>query len=193
MPGGEISPEEVKTRFNDARAKVISLISDWEKSGNGFGQRREADSDFGHMTEDHLQDGDVRSSFLKDWKGQKEHHLCLWHLADSLGILCNVVNVLSKIIAVSLDEPVSTVASITQNKRTRTALLEEERSRATEREGRAMAFQEQVGWSLNSMAISQQEALLLKLQERCDEIQLRVYDATDSEVPISIGKLNALQ
>jgi hypothetical protein len=46
MPAGLITAEEVKKRFTDARAKLIKIISKWELSGNGFGQRTVADDDF---------------------------------------------------------------------------------------------------------------------------------------------------
>jgi hypothetical protein len=38
MPG-PMTPEDVKSRLADARAKLILIINKWGKSGNGFGQR----------------------------------------------------------------------------------------------------------------------------------------------------------
>ena len=88
MPGGEITPEEVKTRFGDARAKLIQIIANWEKSGNGFGQRSETEEGWGNFSSDHmLECGDNRSGFVKTHLGQHGHHLYVWHLSDNEGIL----------------------------------------------------------------------------------------------------------
>jgi hypothetical protein len=91
MPG-EVTPEEVKKRFADARAKLIKIIAAWELSGNGFGQRTQDEDDFGHMTEEILSAGDNRSHFLRD--KMKEHVLYFWHLADRNELLKNVLNVI---------------------------------------------------------------------------------------------------
>jgi hypothetical protein len=92
MPG-EVTPEEVKKRFADARAKLIKLISKWELSGNGFGQRALDDDEFGHMGEDEMEAGDNRGNFLDSMT--KEHILYFWHLADSNELLKNILNVIA--------------------------------------------------------------------------------------------------
>jgi hypothetical protein len=92
MPG-EMNPEECKKRFADSRAKLIKIISKWELSGNGFGQRCLADDDFGHMGEEEPEAGDNRSNFLDSMT--KEHILYFWHLADSNELLKNVLNVIA--------------------------------------------------------------------------------------------------
>jgi hypothetical protein len=38
------SPDKVKDKLADVRAKLVILISDWEKSGNGGGNRAETDT-----------------------------------------------------------------------------------------------------------------------------------------------------
>jgi hypothetical protein len=92
MPG-EVTPEEVKKRFADARAKLIKLISKWELSGNGFGQRALDDDEFGHMGDDEMEAGDNRGNFLDAMT--KEHILYFWHLADSNELLKNILNVIA--------------------------------------------------------------------------------------------------
>jgi hypothetical protein len=92
MPG-DTNPEECKKRFADARAKLIKIISKWELSGNGFGQRGIDDDDFGHLGRDELEAGDNRSNFLDSMT--KEHILYFWHLADKNELLKNVMNVIA--------------------------------------------------------------------------------------------------
>jgi hypothetical protein len=95
---------------------VITLISNWEKSGNGFGQQlnREFDEDgYGHK--DVLVDGDDRSSFV-NYKTIHPYHLYLWDRSDNMGVLKNVICVLSN--AVSADcENIPMDLSKTQKKR----------------------------------------------------------------------------
>jgi hypothetical protein len=92
MPG-PIDPEDCKKRFSDARAKLIKIISKWELSGNGFGQRSLEDDDFGHMGQEELEAGDNRANFLDSMT--KEHILYFWHLADKNELLKNVLNVIA--------------------------------------------------------------------------------------------------
>jgi hypothetical protein len=92
MPG-TVTPEEVKKRFADARAKLIKIISKWELSGNGFGQRSVGEDDFGHMGEDNLEAGENRGSFLDSMT--KEHILYFWYLADKNELMKNVLNVIA--------------------------------------------------------------------------------------------------
>jgi hypothetical protein len=116
MPGGPMTAEDAKTRLADARAKLIAIIFKWEQSGNGFGQRDEDDEEFGHFK---IGKGDSRSSFVRESHGQKSHHLYLWHLSDTMGVLKNVLNVLSPEIAGD-SEKCPKGLSLTQKKRTGT-------------------------------------------------------------------------
>jgi hypothetical protein len=96
MPG-PMTPEDVKLRLADARAKLILVINKWEKSGNVFGQRDEDDADFGFLEEHHHQD-DNRSSFLTTYKS---HILYFWHLSDQEDILQSVKAEIDEGLAVS--------------------------------------------------------------------------------------------
>ena len=115
LPGGKITVQDVKSRLADARAKLIVIISKWERSGNGFGQRDVDDPRFGHFN---AGKGDCRADFVKDTHGQKSHHLYLWHLSDIMGVLKNVLTVLSQEVAGDSSRcPVD--LSLTQKKRAR--------------------------------------------------------------------------
>jgi hypothetical protein len=87
-----MDPEECKKRFADSRAKLIKIISKWELSGNGFGQRAPDDEEYGHMGTEELEAGDNRANFLDSMT--KEHILYFWHLADRHELLKNVLNVI---------------------------------------------------------------------------------------------------
>jgi hypothetical protein len=115
MPGCPITMQDAKSRLADARAKLIVIISKWERSGNGFGQRDVEDPRFGHFN---AGKGDCRADFLKDAHGQRSHHLYLWHLSDTMGVLKNVLTVLSQEVAGDSSRcPVD--LSLTQKKRGR--------------------------------------------------------------------------
>jgi hypothetical protein len=91
MPA-RVTPEECKKRFADSRAKLIKIISKWELSGNGFGQRTREDDDFGHLDEECFEAGDNRGNFLDSMT--KEHILYFWHLADEHQLMKQVLNVI---------------------------------------------------------------------------------------------------
>jgi predicted DNA-binding protein YlxM (UPF0122 family) len=93
MPG-PLTAEECKKRFADCRAKLIKIISKWELSGNGFGQRALDEDDFGHLDEENFEAGDNRGNFLDSQT--KEHILYFWHMADSNQLLKNVLNVIAE-------------------------------------------------------------------------------------------------
>jgi hypothetical protein len=92
MPG-PMDAEECKRRFADGRAKLIKIISKWELSGNGFGQRTVEDEDFGHLGEEEFEAGDNRGNFLDSMT--KEHILYFWHLADQNELLKNVLCIIA--------------------------------------------------------------------------------------------------
>jgi hypothetical protein len=108
----------------------------------------------------------------------------LWYLADSLGILNNVLNVLAKSVAVSSEETVATTTSTVQKKRSRTIFLEEETKRARQRDRRTDSFQRNIGTSLTALAISAKEEHLFRLQNRLTDYKLQAMEAEESDGPI---------
>ena len=116
MLGGEITGEQVRGRYGGSRALLVPMVHDWERSGNGFGQRSTQDSSWGHYSEEH-QDGDNRGSFLHSDLANKEHLLYFWHLADTEGILKNMLNVLAKDVRIDCDGHMRVDTSQVQHKR----------------------------------------------------------------------------
>ena len=152
MPG-EVTPEEVKKRFANARAQMIKIIANWEISGNGFGQREPEDADYGHMDEERLSAGDNRSHFL--WDKAKEHILYFWHMADRSELLKNVLNVICHSSVANSDtyhstSELSSAAAQATNKRK----ANDARS--------ADAFRDRMG---QAMSVMSQAAILQELRE----------------------------
>ena len=166
MPG-PITAEEVKRRLADARAKLMKVISKWELSGNGFGQRAITDAQFGHMEEEQLEDGDNRATYL-DGIG-KEHLLILWQFGDQDGVLQTFLNKLSKAVAVDCDN-IHTDTSAVQHRR-----------QMTEEQQRSIAFQNSVAESMATMSYA---AMMQELREsefqafRCKEL---AFTTTNTE------------
>ena len=156
MPGGAITAADVKARLGDARARMIAIISDWEKSGNGFGQRDEYDEAFGHVEPEMANaNGDDRARFVKLHLGQRFHHLYLWHLADTMGVLKNVLNVLSKEVAGDTDSIPSGCVETQRKRNARFVVDDEER---LEENAKKQRFREGVMNSLKSIGDELKEA-----------------------------------
>ena len=81
-----VTPEKVKSKIADSRAKVALLANAWHQSGNGDSQlvQKEGSEKFAHFDTE-LIDGDDRASFLP--VGGKPHHLYMWSLFDEYQIL----------------------------------------------------------------------------------------------------------
>ncbi|CAB9530620.1 unknown protein [Seminavis robusta] len=172
MPGGEVSQEEVKTRIADSRARLISIIFDWELSGNGFGQRTQGDGQWGHFSEQHmeLEDGDNRANFVKPHLGQRIHHLYLWHLSDSMEILTKVLNVLSGEVAAD-SERAGDTAVVRRRRRAAAALAADRRQRKK--------FRNVVGSSLSAIAITNKEDNIRHEEDKVERLTFAQLAAED--------------
>jgi hypothetical protein len=147
MPGGPITAEDAKTRLSDARAKMISIIKDCERSGNGFGQRDVSDDSFGEFDPEAFDTtrGDERSAFVKPHLGQRFHHLYFWHLCETMGVLKTVLNVLSPEVSGDTDSVPGSTTS-TQKKRRGSVPSDDDEERVAKKK-----FREGVQLSLKSI------------------------------------------
>ena len=157
------------------------------------------DRSWGHFTDEHREslDGDNRGSFLqvldKKQAKNRDHLLYLWHLIDMHGILENVLNVLSKDVAVDSDGKIRIGAQETQTKRRATIEKEEEK-----REQKKL--RKDVGTAMNVFVKSSTEDSLtakrqaiVDLEERLTENEVKELMATDPRVRACYGKLIAKQ
>jgi hypothetical protein len=170
---------------------LIKLISKWELSGNGFGQRAISDDDFGHLGEEEMEAGDNRGNFLDSMT--KEHILYFWHLADRNELLKNVLSVIAETSSADSEnyQTTSTLsATVVTNSRRRsaetraandfrlimgsalttmsvTAMLQELRGA----EAQAMKYQELVITTDNERLKTLYERYAAREQERIDDLQ----------------------
>jgi hypothetical protein len=137
---GPVTPEQVKTRMADTKTKLMIMIDNWERSGNGDGNNKEGTEEncnedegpivrndgWGHfpllrMT---YQD-DNRENFLPP--GHKSYLLYWWHLMDAEDILLFVLNVLPGVTSATCDSIPRAGAAVKRRKRQETEEQEEER------------------------------------------------------------------
>ncbi|CAB9516211.1 unknown protein [Seminavis robusta] len=182
MPG-KVTPEDVKRRWGDCRAKLIKMISRWELSGNGFGQRHQGDDDFGHMDDDVMECGDNRANFMDSQT--KEHILYLWHVADQEEILKNVLHVIAESSCADSETcpSVSTTDAVTASSRKR---------RADERQ--LAFFRAKMGLAMTCMS---RAALVKELRETQDkemEYTIKLLDTTEGSKihEIYLGRIATL-
>ncbi|CAB9518311.1 hypothetical protein SEMRO_922_G220650.1 [Seminavis robusta] len=180
MPG-KVTPDEVKRRWGDSRAKLIKIIAKWELSGNGFGQRGVSDDNFGHLGDDMLECGDNRANFLDSQT--KEHILYLWHVADEAQILKNVMSVISESCAATSE----TCSSVSGS--------ENAVARRRRTDERALGFfRAKMGLAMHTMSRAAIFKELRESQEKLFEAQLRVMEVTSEELSeLWMGRVRYLE
>jgi hypothetical protein len=173
MPGGKIDAETVKSRLADARAKLLQVITNWEASGNGAGQRTLEDEGFGHYeaSTSVTQAGDNRANFINKSLGHRNHLLYFWYLADKMGVLSHVLNVLSSDMAGDGDQVNRNTQQVQQ--RRKNAALD-----AVERKERR-DFRLAVGNSLAALAIATKDDLIRKEEDKIERYAIEALEAEE--------------
>lgn len=145
----------------------------WETSGNGFGQRdiENEPEAWGRFTDEHLQAGDNRSEFIQKEKGHRNHHLYLWHLADTMGIFSNVLNIMSSEVAANSTNVATDCAQV-QKSRKRASTDGKEEAKKARVEAKQEAFQIGVVASLSSISAAQVQELLGREENKLREFKL---------------------
>ena len=87
----KVTPDQVKRWLADRKTKLVLVINKWERSGNGGGNRKEADEMFGQEEGAEFQDDDDRANFLS---GNRTSLLYFWHMAIEHDLLSHTVNIL---------------------------------------------------------------------------------------------------
>jgi hypothetical protein len=207
MPGGKLSTEDVKTRIADARARVIvvstignvkmslatyssthanhccsllKIILAWEQSGTGFGCRapsnRSAETDAGWGRYIEVENGDDRANFIKS-KDHRSHHLYLWHLGDTMGILKHVLNVLSPEVQAD-SETIPGGTAQTQGRRV--AKITKDKADKSMEKVQKNAFRDSIGASMNRIAIASIASEQRKDEEKAVQYEEQMHDAEDA-------------
>jgi hypothetical protein len=102
-----VTPAKIKEKLADVRAKLVVVISNWENSGNGSGQRSIDDKDFGMYCDMTLID-DNRSNFLGT---NKSHLLYFWQLMDEYSLLQQTMSIIPGDHSATYDSVPSTARS----------------------------------------------------------------------------------
>jgi hypothetical protein len=103
--------------------------------------------------------------------GHRVHHLYLWYLADKMGVLKNVLNILSADVAADGDR----VHKDTQQVQNARRKVQEDDKEKKERR----AFRLAVGSSLASIAVTTKEEALRKEEDKVERFTLAVMQAED--------------
>ena len=146
----------------------LKIVTGWEQSGNGFGQRNRHDNAFGHFSVEHEnhEDGDNRASYIRTHLGHRVHHLYLWQISDKMGILQDVLCVLN-----------ADVGGDGDNINTDTAQEREDDEERTERK----RFRNTVGSALSAIALSTTHETLQKEEDKVLQLRLEMRRATNEE------------
>ena len=156
---------------------TVKICGNWEASGNGFGMRELNEDGFGHLDDQHYTDGDNRSSFIIPHLGHQVHHLYIWHISDTMGILSDVLNVLSKDVRADSDY-VHTDTAVVQRKRKKEASEEEAKAERAERKDRKQ-FRNAIGNSMTYLAISDLRRDLRKEEDKVEKYELWEMEARE--------------
>ena len=133
---------------------TVQIASKWESSGNGFGQRAQNDSAFGHWSAEHVSeaviDGDKRSNFVALHMGQRFHHLYLWVLLDRNSIMSLVLTKLSDAVAMDCENIHADTSRVQRPRNNKRKIELNDLQERTERR----AFRRSVGNALSLVAAS---------------------------------------
>jgi hypothetical protein len=143
---GKVTTDQVKVWIADRKAKLVLLIDRWERSGNGDGQRLEADHQYGSVGDIHYQSDD-RANFLKT---ERPTLLYYWNMLVKYEILQDAVSILPNELAVSssagnLEPSAENSSSVSASVNNKNRLRQKRKNGGSvddEREQRTAAFQE---------------------------------------------------
>lgn len=171
-----VTAGKIKDKLSHARCELMKMIADWEKSGNGEGQRNEDSEDLGHIVEGQrwyapgsteeepeFVDGDNRKNFLR---GRGSHLLYFWQIFDDNAILYHTLAKLPNQFCASSEGVPSTIGGSRAARRQR----EEEERLARDRDEE---FKTSVATSMHSMARSDNFESLRRYQNDLLECKIK--------------------
>lgn len=109
-----VTPHKIKEKIADIQARLVVIIDNWERSGNGGGNWSIDDDDYGRISTMTLQDDD-RSNFLE---GNKTHLLYFWQVLDETKLLQKTLLIIPKNHSASSDgvpSAINTVVGVGSN------------------------------------------------------------------------------
>jgi hypothetical protein len=153
-----VTAQKIKEKLADSRAKLVVIIDNWERSGNGGGNRSIGDNDYGCVGEMTLQDDD-RSNFLG---GQKSHLLYFWSILEETQMLQKTLSIIPRDLSASSDG-VPTTMGVINNKRKNKEDNENEEMENT------LKFQKSMQASFSELATSSRVVAESAYQKQCTE------------------------
>lgn len=151
---------------------ITQIVGNWERSGNGYGQRKEGDKQFGHfdLEQQDEEDGDNRASYIQHHQGHRNHHLYLWYLGDKMGVLSNVLNILSPAVGADNNNVHTDTARVQNRRKSRTG---EEDTKEREHKKK---FRNIMSASMSYIAITEKEESIRREQDLTVQYKLKQYD-----------------
>jgi hypothetical protein len=95
-----VNPQKLKEKWADVRGKLVIIVANYEKSGNGSGNRLDSEEDHGQTSSFTLTDNNDRQNFLGT---HKPHLLYFWQLLDDYDLLKTTLMVLPHDTAATTD------------------------------------------------------------------------------------------
>jgi hypothetical protein len=86
-----VTPQKLKQKWSDVHGKLVIIVSNYDASGNGAGNRDQNDPDHGNVSEFTLVDNMECQNFLG---GNPSHLLYFWQLLEEHDLLKNTLSVI---------------------------------------------------------------------------------------------------
>jgi hypothetical protein len=101
-----VKPQKIREKWSDVRGKLVVMVKNYEKSGNGSGNRMETENDSGSISSFRLTDDNDRQNFLGN---NKPHLLYFWQLLEEYDLLDNTLAVIPPDISATSESVPETV------------------------------------------------------------------------------------
>ena len=190
-----VTGDKIKEKLGTLRCNLMRIVMNWDKSGNGSGQRAETDEAFGHIDpksqkwlnvtgdgEEEYVDGDNRKSFLGN---HKSYYLYMWAFFDEHDMLHQTFSKLSSEVSVSSDTvpssssvPLSVTQKLRHNKNDKT---ERQRVKQEREEKEDRRVRKKISRSFEKLAYSDLNRNIKDLLKDQFDLKLRMLRSNDSE------------
>ena len=179
MPG-LTTPEAIKSKLADCRAKVSKILDRYNRSGNGEGSctdpgSSDKDADEVAVTDDHFA-GDKLAGFVQHHLGERPHHLYLANVGHLNGILKRVLVRLGGQVAMDSDGNPHACAS-RRNKKTASDA--------------AAQFWASIGTSMASISLDVALDMSKSLRRQINEYQLMALKEQDTPTKTALEEMIA--
>ena len=165
--------------YANETTQALVVISKWEQSGNGSGQRTEDDDEYGHVVNNQLwlapgkqefMDGDNRKNFLRD---EKSHILYFWQLIDENDLLAHSLAKLSDEVRVDSDNVPNTMEN--------TKICNNNNKLLSPDKMAEQVFKESVSSSFHELARSNSVKQCMEIRSKLRKFKREMKEALDED------------